>query len=36
MTLKTHTSRLSALERGTHHNATLATHYQQWLTQNAT
>ena len=34
-TLNTHTSRLSALERGTHHNHTLATHYQQWLTQNA-
>ncbi|MCY3786301.1 MAG: IS110 family transposase [bacterium] len=28
------TSRLSALERGTHHNATLAGHYQHWLTQN--
>ena len=33
--LNTHTSRLSALERGTHHNHTLATHYQQWLTQQA-
>lgn len=30
----TTTSRLSALERGTHHNATLANHYQHWLTQN--
>ena len=33
--LNTHTSRLSALERGTHHNHNLATHYQQWLTQQA-
>ena len=33
--LNTHTSRLSALERGTHHNTTLATNYQHWLTQNA-
>ena len=28
------TSRLSALERGTHHNTTLANNYQHWLTQN--
>ncbi|MCY3952895.1 MAG: IS110 family transposase [bacterium] len=27
-------SRLSALERGTHHNAALANNYQHWLTQN--
>ena len=33
--LNTHTSRLSALERGTHHNHTLATHYHTWLTQQA-
>ncbi len=34
-TLNTPTSRLSALERGTHHNHTLATHYHTWLTQQA-
>ena len=28
------TSRLRALERGTHHNTTLANNYQHWLTQN--
>lgn len=28
------TTRLSALEQGTHHNTTLANHYQHWLTQN--
>ena len=33
--LNTHTSRLSALERGTQHNHTLATHYHTWLTQQA-
>ena len=33
--LNTHTSRLSALERGTHHNHNLATHYHTWLTQQA-
>lgn len=34
--LNTHTSRLSALERGTHHNQPLATHYHTWLTQQTT
>ncbi len=33
--INTHTGRLSALERGTHHNHNLATRYQNWLTQHA-
>ena len=33
--LNTPTSRLSALERSTHHNHNLATHYHTWLTQQA-
>ena len=33
--LDTHPGRISALERGNHHNHTLATRYQNWLTQHA-
>ncbi len=32
----THPERISALEPATHHNHTLATRYQTWLTQHAT
>ncbi len=34
--LDTYPERISALERATHHNHTLATRYQTWLTQHAT
>ncbi len=33
--LDTHPSRISALERSTHHNHDLATRYQNWLTGHA-
>ena len=33
--LDTHPGRISALERGNHHNSDLATRYQNWLTQHA-
>ena len=32
--LDTHPGHISALERGNHHNHTLATRYQNWLTQH--